>query len=84
MLTYRDRGRSGAVWDVLCGSVVIASIHKQMMGPGAQRLGIQHWDWTFNFNYKLEGFETHGHADSFDDVKAQVEKIGWCGSLPPV
>lgn len=73
MLTYRDRGenKSGTIWDVLSGSLVICRIWKEMQSSDARA---QSWAWTFQVAAKPDGFRIHGNGESLDDAKAHVER----------
>jgi hypothetical protein len=72
-LTYRDRGesRSGTIWDVLSGSLVIARIWKQVLSIDAR--GAEQWNWTFQVSAKPEGFPIHGSGESLEQAKQLIE-----------
>ena len=71
-LTYRDRGesRSGTIWEVLSGSLVICRIWKAM----SSNERYQTWAWTFHVSCKPEGFQIHGSGESLEEAKALVEQ----------
>ena len=73
-LTYRLQGRSGIIWDVLSGSLVIARIRKQVSSIDARRLRIEQWDWTFYVSAKPDGFLIYGSAESLEETKALVDQ----------
>jgi len=82
-LTYRGRGesKSGTIWDVLGGSLIICRIRKQVLSIDAK--GAEQWNWTFQVSAKPEGFMIHGSGDSLEDAKRASKSIGTTGLSPP-
>ena len=72
MLVYRDKGTSGTQISVRSGDLVIAHIGKRVLTPLAGQE--VHWQWTFSLHAAPSGFEHSGHADTFEDAKAAVER----------
>jgi hypothetical protein len=72
-LTYRDRGesKSGTIWDVLSGSLVICRIWKEMQSNDARA---QSWAWTFQISAKPDGFLIHGSGESLEEAKTLVQQ----------
>ncbi|WP_410966401.1 hypothetical protein, partial [Salmonella sp. SAL4449] len=74
-LTYRDKGTSGTIFDVITGKLRIATIRKDVRSVGPEIY------WSFNFalgNAVPTGFEHNGHCESLDDAKAAVEANWQC------
>ena len=72
-LTYRDKGTSGTQVSVFCGDLRIAHIGKRVLTSLAGQA--VRWQWTFSLgNAAPPGFEHSGHADTFEDAKAGVER----------
>jgi hypothetical protein len=71
-LTYRDKGTSGTQIAVLSGNLLIASIGKRVLTPLAGQE--VRWQWTFSIHAAPSGFEHSGHADTFEEAKAAVER----------
>ena len=71
-LIYRDKGTSGTQLDVLCGNLRIAHIGKRVLTPLTGQ--DVRWQWTFSVHAAPSGFQHSGHADTFEDAKAAVER----------
>jgi hypothetical protein len=71
-LSFRDKGTSGTQIDVRSGDLSVAHIGKEMfselVGGGAR------WRWNFSIGNGPLGFERHGHADTFEEARAAVER----------
>jgi hypothetical protein len=71
-LTYRDKGTSGTQIDVRSGNLSVAHIGKEMFSQLVA--GGARWRWNFSIGNGPPGFERHGHADTFEEAKAAVER----------
>jgi hypothetical protein len=69
-LTYRDRGTSGAQFDIVSGQVVVGSLWKAALSVTAGQA--VRWHWTF---HPGPTEDAHGAADSPDDAKARIEEL---------
>jgi hypothetical protein len=71
-LVYRDRGRSRTQLEVFSGQLPIVRVSKDVLSVVAGR-AVQR-SWSFQLTAAPLGFQHHGHADSFEEVKAGVER----------
>ena len=72
-LVYRDKGTSGTRLEVLSNELRLARIGKAMFSETAG--GEAYWRWDFALTAGgPPGFQIHGHADTFEAAKADVER----------
>ena len=72
-LTYVDRQTSGTQLNVLCGTVIVANIHKDwstVMYKTDER-----WNWSMKQERGPKGYQVSGSANSLDEAKAFVERM---------
>lgn len=69
-LAYRERGASGAQFDILCGTLVIGTLWNSVRAVKAG--SATDWQWTFHLTAVPPGFQHRGSAQSLADAKGKV------------
>ena len=75
-LTYRDKGTSGTLVEVVSNELSIGHLNKHPSGTKSH----EKWDWNFSITPGPPGFEYNGRAETLEDAKAAVER-NWRGWL---